>query len=242
LDHYAGVDVKGERCLLPINYATVIGGHVGEEGEVLGTGEFGGRMVWQSGRKNTRKPTPDRLNYDQFYEASARILREIKLTPTEEDEYLDYMRQLGVLLQTFSCASVFTLDHLHRLRIHQYGGRWNIIENSMENATLKKKDENVSRNSVPVKSGRPSSGRDSKGKVIPADATCWMYNLHKGCTYGDTCYYPHVCIVDGCRKNIQPISMGLYHREWNPSRVPDDSYVSRSDMTKNIKVWERELV
>jgi hypothetical protein len=78
LDHYSpDQDDKGEKCLLPINFATVIGGFVSEEEEVLSTGEFGGRMVWQAGRKNSRKPTPDRLNYGQFYEASARILKEI---------------------------------------------------------------------------------------------------------------------------------------------------------------------
>jgi hypothetical protein len=95
-------------------------------------------MVRQSGRKHSKKPTPDRLNYGQFYEASARILRD-QLTPSEEIQYLDYMRQIGVLLQTFTCSSVFTLDHLHRLHIHSNGGIWNKIENTLENSTLKRR-------------------------------------------------------------------------------------------------------
>jgi hypothetical protein len=163
-------------------------------------------MVWQAGRKNTRKPTPDRLNYGQFYEASARILREIKLTPEEEIQYLDYMRQIGVLLQTFTCSSVFTLDHLHRLQIHRNGGRWNEIENTLENSTLKKKDDNFSKpNSNPGGGQRPSNKqtrdpqkRNPGNKIIPADAYCWCYNLYKGCPYGEECYYPHICSVDGC--------------------------------------------
>jgi hypothetical protein len=46
LDYYSyDQNEKGERCLLPINFVTVIGGFVGEDEEVLSTGEFGGRMV-----------------------------------------------------------------------------------------------------------------------------------------------------------------------------------------------------
>ena len=155
-------------------------------------------MVWQSGKVNSRKPTPDKLSYGQFFEASARILRVIQLTPEAEIEYLDYLRQLGVLLQTFTCSSVFTLDHLHRLHIFRNGGQWNIIENSLENATLKKKD--AQHGAVASKSGGSREFKDSKKpKVIAPDAVCWKYNLHNGCNYGDSCYYPHVCSVEGCR-------------------------------------------
>jgi hypothetical protein len=142
-----------------------------------------------------------------FYEATARILREIKLSAADEIQYLDYMRQIGLLLQTFTCASVFTLDHLHRLQIHASGGAWNHIENTLENSTLKKKDENgnksfstgMGQRNPP---GNPSklSGQKKPGKVIGPDSVCWCYNLHKGCPYGDECYYPHVCSVEGCRQ------------------------------------------
>jgi hypothetical protein len=201
LDYYAEKGCKGEKCLLPVNFATVLGGNFGEDEEVISTGEYGGRMVWQTGKANARKPTPDRLNYGQFYEATARILRVIQLTPEAEIEYLDYLRQLGVLSQTFSCASVFTLDHLHRLSVFRNGGRWNVIENSLENATLKKKDD-ANRSQSHGTGGKGARQKDYKAstpKVIGPDTVCWKYNLHNGCTYGDTCYYPHVCSVDGCR-------------------------------------------
>jgi hypothetical protein len=165
LDHYTQEQCDtGERCLLPINFATVLGGISGEDDEVVSSNEFG-RMVWQSGKKNARNPTPDRLNYGQFYEASARILREIKLSPPEEVQYLDYMRQLGILLQTFTCASVFTLDHLHRLQIHNHGGDWNHIENTLENSTLKKKEENSSRPSYSSPGVRPNTRQSSDGRT-----------------------------------------------------------------------------
>jgi hypothetical protein len=128
-------------------------------------------------------------------------------------QYLDYLRQLGILLQTFTASSVFTLDHIHRLYVHDTGSQWNIIENTLENSVLKKKDE-VGRgpvhNASSYQSGRRGGKFDNReGRhVNPAsvsdnsDKVCWKYNMRNGCNYSaERCYYPHVCSVDGCRGN-----------------------------------------
>jgi hypothetical protein len=60
--------------------------------------------IWQKKDQETySRPVKLRTNY----KASARILQEIKITCK--------------WLLTFTCARVFTLDHLHRLHIHRSG-------------------------------------------------------------------------------------------------------------------------
>ena len=202
--------LKGDKALLPVNFVTIFTGCGAEDEEVLGCGQNQGRLVWQSGKSGTlKKPTADRLSYGQFFEANARILNLLNLDEESYTEYLDYLRQLGILLQTFTASSVFTLDHIHRQFVHETSGRWNFIENTLENSVLKKKDE-FNRG---VSHGSHAQGprhNDSRGNsrvaksVQPGNSEkhCWMYNLYKGCPYGpDKCYYPHVCSVDQCRGN-----------------------------------------
>jgi hypothetical protein len=122
-------------------------------------------------------------------------------------EYLDYLRQPGILLQTFTCSSVFSLDHLHRQFVFETGARWNLIESTFENSILKKK-EDASRYqaSQPRRSDAKPNAAMSSVAAAPrladnSNRVCWLYNLYKGCHYGDTCTYPHVCSVDGCSGN-----------------------------------------
>ena len=201
--------LKGEKPLLPINFVTIFSGCAVEEEEVVGTGSFAGRLVWQSGRGNSRRPTADKLSYGQYFEANARILNLLELEPKAHVEYLDFLRQIGILLQTFTIAPVFTLDHLHRLYIHETKSQWNIIENSLENSVLKKKEDFTRQNNVSSSSSnRRSDSRGARSAVSPTspkqigpDAVCWLYNLPKGCFWGEKCIYPHVCSVDHCRQN-----------------------------------------
>jgi hypothetical protein len=183
---------------LPINFCTVLNGRVIEEEEILG-GQYNGRLIRQSGRGNIRRPTPDKLSFGQFYEAYARIFKLLNLTGQQELEYLDYQRQLGILLQTFTPASVFLLDHLHRQFIFGSGSKWHVIENSLENSVLKKR-EDATRFSGATRKHENTSRRDQAKPADVGDKVCWMYNLHKGCGYGDACYYPHVCSVGNCRQ------------------------------------------
>ena len=139
----------------------------------------------------------------------------LDLDDKAHSEYLDYLRQLGILLQTFTASSVFTLDHLHRLYVHETSSVWNVIENSLENTVLKKKDDVNKQFQDGSGGGGQSSRRSDQSsrrsshhsvatggqKVVPADAVCWLYNLPKGCFWGEKCIYPHVCSYDNCRQN-----------------------------------------
>ena len=132
-----------------------------------------------------------------------------------EGEYLEYLRQIGILLQTFTTSSVFCLDHIHRLYIHETGSPWNVIENTLENSVLKKKDDSSRQSGnggafrkrdfqKDSRYGEPHKRNDEK--PVSADAVCYLFNLFKGCPYpAEQCRYPHVCgvTVGGtkCRKN-----------------------------------------
>jgi hypothetical protein len=107
----------------------------------VGTGQFAGRLVWQSGKGTSRRPTADKLSFGQLFEANSRILNLLDLDPEPYTQYLDYLRKIGSLLQTFTSSSVFTLDHLHRMYVHETKSVWNIIENTLQNSVLKKKED-----------------------------------------------------------------------------------------------------
>jgi hypothetical protein len=205
--------IKGEKALLPVNFVTIFSGCGVDEEEVVGTGQYQGRLVWQSGKGGSAKrPTADKLSYGQFFEASARILNLLNLDENSYSQYLDYLRQLGILLQTFTASTVFTLDHIHRQYIHETGNPWNFIENTLENSVLRKKDDaarGLSHGGFAGQSsrrndrsdGRRDQGRraDSASQADNSDKVCWLYNMRKGCPWGDKCFYPHVCSVDRCR-------------------------------------------
>jgi hypothetical protein len=199
------IGFKGEKILLPVNFATVFNGCAFDEEEVVGCGQFAGRLVWQSGKGNAKRPTPDKLSFGQFFEGSARILNLLVLTDAQKVEYLDYLRQVGILLQTFTASSVFCLDHLHRHYVFESpAAKWNVIENTLQNSVLKKKEDfkhgNVSGRKNDNAMRFSDGGGSSSGKESYADKVCWLYNLHKGCPLGaDKCKYPHVCSVDHCR-------------------------------------------
>jgi hypothetical protein len=194
---------KGEKALLPINFCTVFNGIAIEE-EEIGCGEFAGRLVWQSGKGATKRPTPDRLSFGQFFEANSRILNLLQLEPDLHVEYLDYLRQVGILLQTFTASSVFCLDHLHRQFVHESAGKakWNFIENTLQNSVLKKKDEASRQHQMghdnARRAGRSVPVRAKSNIAHSPGAHCYCYNLFKGCQYGDNCFYPHICSWDGC--------------------------------------------
>jgi hypothetical protein len=195
---------KGEKALLPINFCTVFNGIAIEE-EEIGCGEFAGRLVWQSGKGAVKRPSPDRLSFGQFFEANSRILNLLQLDPDTHVEYLDYLRELGILLQTFTASSVFCLDHLHRQFVHESAGKakWNFIENTLQNSVLKKKDEAGRRSQFghdnAKRAGRSTPGRFKSNTPSTQQGThCYCYNLYKGCPYGDSCYYPHICSWENC--------------------------------------------
>ena len=120
----------------------------------------------------------------------------LNLDTQTELEYLNYLRQVGILLQTFTPASVFCLDHLHRTYVFETGAKWCIIENTLENSVLKRREDGrgvmgqsrlgdvASHGASSFKSG---DGKQTVPKVIPPGSTCWLYNLHKGCHWGETC-------------------------------------------------------
>ena len=192
---------KGVKVLLPINFCTVLNGCSFDEEEILGCGSGAGKLVWQSGKNNTRRPTPERLSFGQFFEGRARIQNLLLLNDQQKVEYLDYLRQLGILLQTFVASTVFCLDHLHRHYIFETGKPWNVIENTLQNSVLRRREDAKQYGVSTQQPRRDNGGRvttDKGGKPL-SETVCYLFNLHKGCPYGDSCIYPHVCSVGKCR-------------------------------------------
>jgi hypothetical protein len=122
--------IKGEKPYLPINFVSYLRGQHPDEESIIQTAN-GIDLVL---RDNLKKTTPEKLTYGQYLEASHRIFRLLApaLTQTEFEEYLEYMSEVGILLQIFTTSSVFSLDHLHRQDMYYKGRRWDNINHTLQ--------------------------------------------------------------------------------------------------------------
>jgi hypothetical protein len=168
---------------------------------------------------NVKKPTLEKLSTGQYTEASARILRLLapSMSAVEFDEYVDYIAQIGILLQIFTVGSVYSLDHLHRQDVYyKRGKRWDEINNTLQNPILKRKDDQYGSHSSKNSGSRKPVGQNSQNgqqngyqsqpqsrynaAFSPgSDVPCWYYNqADKVCRFTN-CRSPHVCSIEHCR-------------------------------------------
>jgi hypothetical protein len=193
---------KGERPLLPVNCLRNPKGTITDHED---------QVVSQNGKlivkPNVKKPSPDQLTAGQWVAANAIILSKLipKFTHQQLCDYLDYERRIGGLMQLFTHASVFILDHEHRIDRHKVGGKWNKIDPTAIGSLLKRKDESMlpagmstsrygtSGNSVAGSSpsGGASAGASQRRQPFKSKGLCWAYNSAEGCYYGSNCRYTH---------------------------------------------------
>jgi hypothetical protein len=129
-------------------------------------------------------------------------------TPTVFEEYIEYVSQLGILLQIFTVGSVFALDHLHRQDVYYKSRKWDNINQTLQMSILKKRDERnagfmgkQTATNVKKSNGSVSRQGGANGPNSSANTPCWHFNQQgKTCTFNN-CKFPHVCSVDGCRGN-----------------------------------------
>jgi hypothetical protein len=188
---------KGEKALLPVNFLSCIRGSQDAE-EIIHSGK-GLNLVLQS----ASRIKPERLTTGQWVSANSRILEKLvasgKLTASGLTDYLDYVRKIGDLLQLFTPGSVFTLDHNHRLEVHEKDTkRWNEVDCTLEISHLKRKDD-VSHLLGGASKGGATGGnaRDNdSGKRVQqkhVHSPCWAFNSADGCKYTkQNCRYEHV--------------------------------------------------
>jgi hypothetical protein len=188
----SATNAKGEKALLPINFLSCVRGT--QDSEDVVHSAKGMNLVLQT---NLRRVTPDKLTPGQWIAANSRILSKLidekKLSSVQIEQYLEYTRRIGDLLQIFTASSVFVLDNHHRLEQHQTGDSMSLINCTLQNSHLKKKDESVASLHYSAAAAAKSSagnggGSARRGAVRP----CWMYNSDDGCPYGKSCRYDHV--------------------------------------------------
>jgi hypothetical protein len=196
IDDTSITNAKGEKALLPINFLSCVSGT--QDAEDIIHSSKGINLVMQS---SMRRVTPEKLSVGQWIAGNARILQKLtsenKLTPAQIDEYLEYNRKVGDLLQIFTSASVFLLDNNHRLEVHRSVKKskdWSDIDCTLEVAHLKKRDESGGSLYVPAAASASASrsatvgGSVRRGQLRP----CWLYNSKEGCSFGRNCRYDHV--------------------------------------------------
>jgi hypothetical protein len=196
---------RGEKALLPVNFTSNLRGTLPDAEETISSSQ-GTRLVL---RTAARRVTPDRLTQGQYFAANARIMAKlvVKMSPEELFEYLDFLRQIGDLLQVFTCASVLILDNEHRLEVAETGRRWNLINPTTQIALLKHKEEaanraNLNRGGAAQATSNATRGTGAPGNPPrnPSNRICTAYNSEAGCKYGSTCIFRHVCSVNDCQK------------------------------------------
>jgi hypothetical protein len=202
----ATAENRGEKALLPVNFTSNLRGTTPDNEETISQG-FGTRLVLKSA---VRRVTPDRLTQGQYFAANARIMAKLvaKFTSEEMYEYLDFQRQIGDLLQVFTCGSVIILDNEHRLEVAETGRRWNQINPTTQIALLRHREEaanraNANRGGAAHASGNSTRGPAGQGNPprAPSNKICTAYNTEAGCKYGTGCIFRHVCSVMDCLKN-----------------------------------------
>jgi hypothetical protein len=136
------LNAKGEKCLLPTSFLSCVRGTQNTD-EVVHSGK-GQNLILQSTLNRVTKP--EKLTVGQWTAANARILAKLisdnRLTASELQDYLEYNRKLGDLLQIFTPGSCFMLDNNHRLEVHDKADkRWCAIDSTLEIAHLKRRDD-----------------------------------------------------------------------------------------------------
>jgi hypothetical protein len=194
------VNSRGEKVLLPINFLSCVRGTQDNE-EVVHSGK-GQNLVLQS---NLNRVRPEKLTAGQWISANARIMNKLitsgSLTTSTLNDYLEYTRKLGDLLQLYTPSSVFLLDHHHRVEVHESITRkWSDIDCTLENAHLKRKD-NVQTSSTVAQGSKNGSSASFNGGVrrplAHVNAPCWAFNSSDGCRFTkEKCRYNHIESVD----------------------------------------------
>jgi hypothetical protein len=188
------LNAKGEKCLLPINFLSCVRGTQNSE-DVIHSGK-GMSLVVQSTLKKCT--TPDKLTVGQWTAANSRILSKLivsgRLCGSEVLDYLEYIRKLGDLLQLYTHASVFQLDHNHRLELHESTTKrlWQDIDCTLENAHLKRRDDGGHAANTLYKPNVSQGQFDRRNPSFRRRGVCWAYNTPEGCSYSrDRCRYEH---------------------------------------------------
>jgi hypothetical protein len=213
---------RGEKPpFLPCNFVSYLRGqHPDEESIVQSVN--GTDLIL---RDNLKRPSPDKITTGQYTEASHRILRLLAPTLSEDefDEYLEYMCQVGILLQTFTVGSVFALDHLHRQDVHYKGRLWDNINQTLQIAILKKKDDasnfiSSQKNVRKVPSIQPARQSSVSAVMSGSNSSipCWHYNQQDKVCRFNPCKFPHICSVENCKGN-HPAFRHVYPNQATPS-------------------------
>ena len=227
---------RGEKALLPVNFTSNLRGTLPDTEELVGS-SFGTRLVLKTA---ARRVTPDRLTQGQYVAANARIMAKLvaKMTQEELFEYLDFQRQIGDLLQVFTCASVFILDNEHRLEVAESGRHWNMINPTTQIALLKHREEpssraNSNRGGAAQATANTTRGAGGPGNPPrnPSNRICTSYNTEAGCKYGTTCIFRHVCSVNDCQKG-HPVSRTM---QQGLNRLPAGKAIKKPKTRSNSR-------
>jgi hypothetical protein len=151
-------------------------------------------LTTSSGTQLSLKTKPKRLEpkdvtLPMWISANSRICDVLSpgFSSIELQQYNEFTRQIGDLLQLYSVSSVMVLDHEHRRHVAATGRAWDDISHHLEKIHLRSASlVTASPVSVAVKSKKKSSH------------VCRAFNTRQGCKNGDDCTYRHVCSEKNC--------------------------------------------
>jgi hypothetical protein len=135
---------------------------------------------------------------------SANILIFEILTPTltvrEIKDYLHYTRQVGDLLQVYTSATVFQLDHEHRQEVAREEHRWNEVSSHLERYYLERVRGSGGNAGTSTNGGGSGGTATSKSAKRRFNHPCARYNSKDGCD-NVQCKFQPICSIKGCRGN-----------------------------------------
>lgn len=147
-------------------------------------------------RSAPRKPRLEYISVEDWCLANMRILSVMisngGLNQNGIMDYMSYTIKICELFRTYQRVSVLQYDREYRHMQSMYGFRWGTDAPHLFNVHLVRRSDS---RQLAGEKGRPASSR-TDGKVD----VCRLFNSQRGCSYGETCRYKHVCSVAGCQQ------------------------------------------
>jgi hypothetical protein len=139
--------------------------------------------------------------------ASFKILIELQACPILYAGYLAYMRRISALAEQYDWFAILEYDRLYRSVRREKLVNWDSdfphllsgLVKSHINSALAGYSSHSSYNNSSNKKQKFSKSEKTQRKI----ALCDNHNTGRGCSYKDSCKYPHVCSECGDSKHVK---------------------------------------
>ena len=188
---------RGKRPLLIPDFISSLPIILQEDREtVLGT-SGDAKIILKSSQE--KKLSLDKISFPQWSAANFRIMHILMkdglLSSTQDIlDYMLYSSKISELAKCYPLPKVMQYDDLYRRMQFATNCKWGTDSQFISHQTLHRPDN------LTVTTTRPPTRKPSRPVINPATGkqVCYDFQRRKGCRFGSSCRYDHVCIKPQC--------------------------------------------